>query len=96
MVVFELVIFVICRMGYDAPRPFEGPPDQVGFDDPLGDTFAARAFAISLSLASPSDERGTGLDAFNSPFGGIFVRRVVVEGSPRLGVACESCLYVRQ
>ena len=28
--------------------------------------------------------KGTYVDAFNSPFGGIFVRRVVVEGSPRL------------
>ena len=49
--------------------------------------------AISLrSLASPFVPKGDigFVDAFNSPFGGIFVRRVVVEGSPRLGVACES------
>ena len=36
--------------------------------------------------------KGAGVDAFNSPFGGIFVRRVVVEGSPRLGVACDKLL----
>ena len=28
--------------------------------------------------------KGKSVDAFNSPFGGIFVRRGVVEGSPRL------------
>ena len=51
------------------------------------------------SLASPFVPKGDVgfVDAFNSPFRGIFVRRVVVEGSPRLsGSRAKSCLYVRQ
>ena len=36
------------------------------------------------------------VDAFNSPFGGIFVRRGVVEGSPRLlgSRAKVACMFV--
>ncbi len=49
----------------------------------------------SLRCASPfASRKGTGVGAFDSPFGGIFVRRGVVEGSPRLGVACERLVVI--